>query len=397
VSEPVPEPREQLFSGRFLVMCGFSFSVFLSAFMLLPTAPFHILDEGGSELAAGLFLGFLTYSSAFSAPITGALADHLGKRRLLISCSLALAGFSVAYAVSPDYRLSLGLVLVHGVFWSALLSASVAYMTGLLPEARRAEGLSYWGIAGILAIATAPQVGLWLYRWGWAAVCLVAASLNLVMALIASQLWEAPSGPVSLRRLSLRGLLEWRVLLAAITLFLCTFGYGAVTSFVALYADANQVSPRGFYFLAFALVMVATRPILGSLADRRGHRNVFIPCLVMVTIGLLLLAGGGTRPWLLVSALFYGVGYGSLFPVFIAYAMTQVAPSRRGAAFGAMLAAFDTGIGTGSVVTGWLIQHVGFARAFGVAGLLASFSVPYFLFAERRFLVKPTGRSSSPA
>ena len=55
---------DRLFSPRFFVMCGFNFAVFLSAFQLLPTAPFRIGDLGGSAVAAGLFLGFLTYSSA---------------------------------------------------------------------------------------------------------------------------------------------------------------------------------------------------------------------------------------------------------------------------------------------------------------------------------------------
>ena len=38
-----------------------------------------------STFASGLFLGFLTYSSAFSAPVTGALADRVGQRRVLIT------------------------------------------------------------------------------------------------------------------------------------------------------------------------------------------------------------------------------------------------------------------------------------------------------------------------
>ena len=49
---------DRLFTPRFCVMCGFSFTVFLSAFQLLPTAPFHILELGGGTSAAGLFLGF---------------------------------------------------------------------------------------------------------------------------------------------------------------------------------------------------------------------------------------------------------------------------------------------------------------------------------------------------
>ncbi len=60
-------------------MCGFSFTVFLSAFQLLPVAPYRILALGGSAAAAGLFLGFLTYASAASAPLTGGLADRSGR------------------------------------------------------------------------------------------------------------------------------------------------------------------------------------------------------------------------------------------------------------------------------------------------------------------------------
>src|SRR5689334_5897832 len=126
-------------------MCGFSFTVFLSAFQLLPTAPFHILALGGGTAAAGLFLGFLTYASAFSAPVTGTLADRIGTRRILIIASVAITLFSLAYALIPSYTLMLALVPIHGVFWSGLLTGSATYTTNILPENRRAEGIAYWG------------------------------------------------------------------------------------------------------------------------------------------------------------------------------------------------------------------------------------------------------------
>ena len=52
--------KEPLFTPRFFLMCGFTFTVFVSAFQLIPTAPFHIKDLGGSTFASGLFLAFLT-------------------------------------------------------------------------------------------------------------------------------------------------------------------------------------------------------------------------------------------------------------------------------------------------------------------------------------------------
>jgi MFS family permease len=376
---------DRLFTPRFFVMCGFSFTVFLSAFQLLPTAPFHIIDLGGSTFASGLFLGFLTYSSSFSAPLTGAFVDRTGQRRILITTSLALAAFSVAYAVITDYRIVLALVLVHGVFWSGLLSASAAYMTSLLPENRRAEGIGYWGLSTLGAIAVAPTVGFWIYRTGgWLWLCLGAMALNLGMAAIATTLPEhrLSAEPAMPRR---RGLVEGRVLVLSITLSLYSFGYGGITSFTAMYADSNGVTPKSLYLTALAIVMLFTRPVLGRLGDKYGYKRVFIPCLILISCGLACLAFGGTRSWMLLSALVFGLGFGTAYPSYIGYVMRHVTPDRRGAAFGAVLAAFDSGIGTGSTTMGWVIQHYGFRSAFGVAAVLSAFALPYFLIIDRRF------------
>jgi MFS family permease len=379
----MPSSSDRLFTPRFFVMCGFSFTVFLSAFQLLPTAPFHILDLGGTTFASGLFLGFLTYSSAFSAPITGAFADRLGQRRILMATSSALAVFSLAYGVITDYRLLLGLVLVHGVFWSGLLSASSAYMTNMLPERRRAEGIGYWGLSTIAAIAVAPPVGFWVYRRGWIWLCVLAASLNVVMLAIAWKLEEdRPAVPHHAPKRE-GGLLEWRVLIVSGSLFLYSFGYGGITSFTALYADANGVTPKSIYLTTLAIVILITRPLSGGLGDRIGYKRVFVPCLVLITAGLTLLASGGTKPWLIASAVVFGIGFGTAYPAYIGYVMRGVAAHRRGAAFGAVLAAFDTGIGTGSTSIGWLIQRYGFSSAYAVAAALAALALPYFLTVDR--------------
>ena len=373
---------ERLFTPRFFVMCGFSFTVFLSAFQLLPTAPFHILDLGGSTFASGLFLGFLTYSSAFSAPLTGAYADRVGSRRVLIVSSLALVVFSMLYAVITDVRLLLALVVLHGVFWSGLLSASAAYMTNLLPERRRAEGIGYWGLSTLAAVAVAPTVGFWIYSRGWLWLCVLSAALNLLMAIIATRLEEQPR---AVREAHARqaGLLEWRVLVISVTLALYSFGYGGITSFSAMYAEANGVSPKGIYLSALAVVILFTRPVFGRLGDRFGYTTVFVPCLILIACGLAVLAFGGTRGFLLLSALVFGVGFGTAYPTYVGYVMKGISAERRGAAFGAILAAFDTGIGTGSTSMGWLIQRHGFATAFAVAAGLAALALPYFLAVDR--------------
>ncbi len=346
-------------------------------------------------MAAGAFLGLLTYASALSAPFTGALADRIGKRRVLIACSLVLAGFAVAYGASTSYVVPLVLVFFHGFFWSGLLSASSAYMTDTIPEDRRAEGIGYWGMSTMVAVAVAPSFGFWVYQHGWVWLCVSVGVLNLVMAAIAWTLPEvATSARFSHERLVSRDMVEWRVVAVTFALFLCSFGYGGITSFVAVFAEQNGVTPKGIYFSTFALTTIVTRIFSGRLADRIGHRRLFLPCLGLVAVSFGLLAVASTRGGFILSAFVFGLGFGNMYPAFAAHVVKHVDPRRRGAAFGGIIAAFDTGIGTGSLVVGSVVSHFGFRWAWILATVLSSFSIPYYLWAEKRFLLRATGNGS---
>ena len=381
---------ERLFTPRFFVMCGFTFTVFLSAFQLLPTAPFRILELGGSTFASGLFLGFLTYASALSAPFTGAIADRIGRRRTLIIASVVILLCAIGYGTTASYRVMLALVVVHGVFWSGLLSASAAYLTSLLPDQPPRRGHQLLGPVERrrrLPSRRRSPSGSW---------STAAGSGSAFRAGRSTSSWASSHSASRSRRRRPRSsrcrsgrdapapIIEWRVLALSVTLFLYSFGYGAITSFSAMYADAVGVTPKSLYLTSLAIVILMTRPLSGKLADRIGYRRVFMPCLVLIAFGLALLTIGSTRLALIASAVFFGVGFGTAYPVFVAYVMRDVYAARRGAAFGAILAAFDTGIGTGSTTVGWLIQRFGFSTAFTVAAALSAVSLPYFLIADRK-------------
>ena len=382
---------DRLFTPRFFIMFGFSFTVFVSVFQLLPTAPYRVLDLGGSTAVAGLFHGFLTFSSAASAPFAGTLADRLGHRRVLIGVSLVLAVFAASYAVISSVALMLTVVVAHGVIWSALLSASGAYMTATIPETRRGEGLGYWGLASVLAIGAAPALGFWVYRHGWVALCLELACLNLLMAGIA---WALPddralASEATAERTVRAGTVhrsgvEWRVIALSITTALVAFSYGGLTSFSALFSDELGLSPRSLFLTVMAAATAVGRLTLGRTLDAVGPRRVLVRCLIAPPVGLLLLALTRGEGMLLAAALVFGAGFGLMLPAYNTYVLTHVPAWRRGAAFGAMLAAFDTGIGAGASAMGWFIHAYGFRVAFGVSAVLAAAALPYFLFAERR-------------
>jgi predicted MFS family arabinose efflux permease len=261
-------------------------------------------------------------------------------------------------------------------------------MTGMLPSGRRAEGIAYWGLASVLALAVGPSVGFWIYQFGWATLCGVMGLLNLAVAVIAWRLPAERPHPVGEHSVPAGALVEWRVLVLSGTLMLYSYGYGAITSFAAMYAEASGSAPRGIYLTVVGLAIISTRPFLGRVADRAGYVRLLVPCLALISAGLLVLASGGSRPRQILSAVIFGAGYGTAYPVYVAYLLQRVNATRRGAAFGALLAAFDTGIGTGSLATGWIVGVAGYQAGFGVAAALSALSIPYF-FAVRRVLQPP--------
>src|SRR5258706_14360595 len=97
-------------------------------------------------------------------------------------------------------------------------------MTNMLPERRRGEGIGYWGLATVAAIAVAPTVGFWIYRHGWWWLCAVAAALNMLMGVIAFFLTDTPAEAPAEHERS-RGILEWRGLVVSFSLFFFFFWY----------------------------------------------------------------------------------------------------------------------------------------------------------------------------
>ena len=132
--------------------------------------------------------------------------------------------------------------------------------------------------------------------------------------------------------------------------------------------------------------MVFTRPFAGTLADRIGPVKVLAPCLLLTSCGYALLAIGGSKGMLIVAAIVFGIGFGSAYPAFAAFVMRHVHETKRAAAFGGILAALDTGIGSGSITLGWIIQRHGFSAAYATAACVAALALPWFLFTRRRVL-----------
>ena len=384
--------RAPLFTPRFVALWLFQFGTFFSAFQLLPVIPLRIIDLGGSKAAAGLFLFVYTMASALAAPVMGTIADHVGRRRMLIVASLLFVVFSLAYGVVPWLPLVLVIAIVHGAIWSSILSSASAIMTDFIPIERRTEGLAYWGLAPTAAISVAPAVGLFVHRYGWFVLCAEIAVLSALMAVWALRI---PGGDLRNEHASLpkiADLWDMKVIKATLSLTVTSFGYGGITSYVALLSRERGIHPESLFFTVFAISVVLVRVFTSPLGDRFGPKVLLYPAFVALPVSFVTLALAQTVWPMVLSAVLFGIGLGASFPAFMTFIVAHTDEQKRGRTFGSVIFAFDIGIGTGSLVIGAIGARAGLGTSFLVAAAISCLAIPIFVTASRDL-----ARSDSPS
>lgn len=379
-SESFAEP---LFTPRFIGLWSYAFVVFFSAFQLLPAMPFRILELGGSTAQAGWFLAVYTFASAFAAPVMGTIADHFGRRRTMITAAVLFIGFSIAYGVIRYLPLLVLVGLIHGAIWSAILSSSSAIMSEFIPESRRTEGMAYWGLASTAAVAIAPAVGLYVYRFGWMTLCTELAIISVVMAIGGTMLPVVEASREELGRPRLAETWDWKVTRSALSLTMVTFGYGGTTSYAAILSVQRHITPRSLYYTVFALAIILVRVLTSRLGDLYGAKAVLYPSLACVPAAFAILAVADERWLLILSATLFGIGFGGMYPAFVTFVLDKSDPRRRARTFGSIVWAFDTGIGLGSLTIGALGQRYGLGVAFAIAAGLSCLAIPVFMWTSR--------------
>ncbi|HSP36022.1 MAG TPA: MFS transporter [Thermoanaerobaculia bacterium] len=381
----MPEP---LFTRRFFGLWLFAFITFFAAFQLLPAVPFRIIHLGGSKAQAGWFLTVYALASAFSAPLMGNLADHVGRKRMLMTASLLFVAFSLLYGVIRAVPLLLAIAIIHGSLWSGLIASASAIMSEFIPDSRRNEGLAYWGLASTAAIALAPAVGLVVYeRFGWLVLC---GDLAVLSVLTFTWAWQLPVVHQTMGSAhSLRDAFDVQTLKPALSLSVICFGYGGVTSYVAILSRERGIKPESLYFTIFAISIFSIRVLTSRLGDRLGPRAMLYPSYAAIPIGFALLSIASTRTEIVVSAALFGIGMGGAYPAFANFLLMNTDPKRRARTFGTIVLAFDTGIAIGSLCIGAIGQRWGLGTSFAIAAALSCLAIPIFVTASRQLASSP--------
>ena len=160
--------------------------------------------------------------------------------------------------------------------------------------------------------------------------------------------------------------------------FVSTLGEFLVVALLPFYAERYGATPLqvGVLVSAFALAAMASAPLWGRLADRRGRRPALLLGLVVSAAGYLLFGVAQSLELLLVGRLVQGAGGGTV-PVVFAYIADSVTGERRAEGIGWVTAVTSSAAMIGPAV-GSLAARLHPAGAGAVA---AAFSLAAAAFA----------------
>ncbi|MBM7656424.1 MFS family permease [Neobacillus cucumis] len=374
---------ERLWTKSYIFMIIGMFFLFTAFYMLYPTLPLFIKERGGNESQVGLAMGAFMLSSVIFRPFVGGLLDRFGRRPFIVWGMLFFAVAMYMYNWIGGIVVLMLLRILHGITWAASTTAISTAVTDLIPSTRRGEGMGWSGMAMTLAMAIGPIFGLWVTQnLSYHSLFLFAVVLSATALVLTFGAKITFTPQTASRKIEP---FEKSLFPVMVSVFLLFIAYGGITSFVPLFADSIKVN-SGTFFLVYAATLVLIRPFAGKLSDKYGETFVIIPAKVVTISALVVLSFSTNLFGVIISAIMYGIGFGSAQPSLQAATLRLVSSQRTGVANASYSTGADLGIGLGAIILGWVSQYSNFHVLFTVSAVSVTLSLLMFTFFVKRSL-----------
>ena len=398
----ITQQPAQLWNRSFIFCLCNNLFLFSYYFALLTILPIYIMkDLGGTVQQAGMALTLFLLSSIAIRPFSGMIVERFGKARSVRISGLIFVVLAFSYLWIDSMWSLLAIRFIHGFWFSILTTVNVPIVNDYIPDERKGSGMGYFVMSTNLGVVIGPFLALNIIQF---------ASFQLLFALLACivavgyvftwliQIQEHSVKPVQSSELpSPKKSMQWhdvietKVLAIGLIGLLTAFAYSSVMSFITAYAEVKQLlAYTGAFFIVFAVSMLLVRPWVGKIYDSKGPNAVIYPSFICFAIGLVIVSFLSNQWVLWISAIFMGIGYGSVFPCLQTVAIQSVQKARMGHAISTFFTLFDIGLAVGSVMMGIFIAWVGFQATY----IFCAVMVVFTLWVYRSLVAKKFKRST---
>ena len=241
-------------------------------------------------------------ASAIAIPITGWLADRVGRKPLFVWAVIAFTIASLLCAIATNLTEMVIFRAVQGVAGAFIVPLAQATLFDINPKEKHGAAMALFGAGVMIGPIAGPVLGGWLtdsYNWRW--VFLINLPIGTLAALFMAR--AMPAIPKTRRRFDLFGFALLGIALAALQLML---DRGEQLDWFSSWEIRIELGLAIAGTWMFGVHMLTARQ---PLFDRHmfADRNFATGLLFMAVMGTMLFAGLALLPPLLQTLLGYSV------------------------------------------------------------------------------------------
>ena len=401
------EQRERLWNRNYCKVMVANFTLFFAFYILTPLLPLYLSEHfGATKDVIGLVLSGYTITALLFRPFSGYVVDAFPRKTVLMISFGAFAIFFAGYLAASTLLLFTIVRTLHGGPFGALTVSNSTVAIDVLPSSRRTEGIGYYGLSNNLAMAIAPTIGIFIYKYTqsfellfWLALVVACAGwiVDATVRLDAKAIVKNKSKFSWDRFFLVRG---W---LLGLNMVAFGFSFGVLSNYLAIYGKEVMgiTGGTGTYFMLCSVGLILSR-LQGGKALRNGRvtHNAgegMVISLVGYTLFVLMPTLAQCSmvnvQWSMIlgyygSALLIGLGNGHMWPAFQNMTINVAHNNQRGTANSTILISWDIGMGLGILVGGVVSELLGYSAAFWTVVLVNASGVACFFLATKAFFLR---------
>ena len=397
---------ERLWNRNYCKVMAANFSLFFAFYVLTPLLPLYLSEHfGATKDVIGLVLSGYTITALLFRPFSGYVVDSFPRKLVLMVSFSAFAIFFAGYLAASTLLLFMLVRTLHGGPFGMLTVANSTVAIDVLPSSRRTEGIGYYGLSNNLAMAIAPTVGIFVYKYShsfellfWIAL-VVACCGWMVDATIDLKTKDIVKNK---SKLSLDRFFLMRGWLLGVNMVAFGFSFGVLSNYLAIYGKEVMgiTGGTGTYFMLCSIGLILSR-LQGGKALRQGRLTHNAgEGMVISLVGYTLFILMPTLNQLSIvnyqlsiilgyygSALLIGLGNGHMWPAFQNMTINVAENNQRGTANSTILISWDIGMGLGILLGGVVSELAGYGAAFWTVVVVNATGVIMFFTATKQFFL----------
>ena len=363
---------------RLHVVFGITLMAVLGVSSLTPAFPLIAKQFSLSKVEVAMLISVFTLPGIVLTPLTGVMADRLGRKKVLIPALILFASAGSACFFSTSFSLLLILRFFQGIGAAALGSLNITLIGDIYKGPQRGAAMGY--NASVLSVGTAfyPLIGGFLASFAWNfpfILPLLAVPVVIGMLRFPSDYIPAKqnfSNYMSEAWQSLKKKEIIAVLLISIATFIIL--YGAFLSYFPFLLHDNfalDSSQIGVFMSLSSIFTMITASLLGRLLKKHKASTLLKIAFLLYLIVNLIVPSLTSLYWFIIPIAMFGVAQGLNIPS-LQTLLANLAPEKQRAAFmsaNGMVLRIGQTIGPAFIGLGFAFG--GLAGAFYLAAIVA--------------------------